>query len=145
MQKAQFCLLTYKVTPCRLQSIQGLLIKQASWQAAPRILAEEEKALNLPTQHFNPPQPPFDSFEDSDTNTDKIQSPKETKTQATESPKDTKTESETSNLISQNPTENKTKTQESTAPLLRTKSKKPLLANKKPSPFSKIPQPIKPY
>jgi DNA-binding XRE family transcriptional regulator len=114
MQKAQFCLLTYKVTPCRLQSIQGLLINQASWQAAPRILAEEEKALTLPTQHFNSPQLPFDSFEDSDTNTDKIQSPKETKTQATESPKDTKTESETSNLISQNTTENKTKTQEST-------------------------------
>jgi len=120
MQKAQFCLLTYKVTPCRLQSIQDLLINQASWQAAQRILAEEEKALTLPTQHFNSPHSPFDSFEDSDTNTDKIQSPKEiestkeTKTQETESPKDTKTESETSNLISQNPTENKTKTQEST-------------------------------
>jgi DNA-binding XRE family transcriptional regulator len=111
MQKAQFCLLTYKVTPCKLQNIQGLLINQASWQAAQRILAEEEKALTLPTQHFNSPQPPFDSFEDSDTNTDKIQSPKET-----ESPKDTKTESETSNLISQNPTENKTKTPESPKP-----------------------------
>jgi DNA-binding XRE family transcriptional regulator len=69
------------------------------------------------------PSPPFDSFEDSDTNTDKIQSPKEiestkeTKTKSeTESPKDTKTESETSNLISQNTTENKTKTQESPTP-----------------------------